>query len=37
MTRVFGVRAVLLGTGYLASDPEARPLWHPLLSQPQAA
>jgi hypothetical protein len=30
MTRVFGIRAVALGTGYLASGPEARPLWHRL-------
>jgi hypothetical protein len=28
MTRVFGVRAVALGVGYLASSGEARGLWH---------
>lgn len=30
MNRVFGVRAVTLGVGYLASSEEARPLWHRL-------
>jgi hypothetical protein len=30
MTRVFGVRAVALGVGYLASSGEARGLWHRL-------
>jgi hypothetical protein len=30
MNRVFGVRAVTLGVGYLAASPEARPLWHRL-------
>ncbi len=30
MNRVFGVRAVSLGTGYLASSGEARELWHRL-------
>jgi hypothetical protein len=30
MTRVFAVRAVALGTGYLASSGEARRLWHRL-------
>ena len=30
MTRVFGVRAVSLGVGYLASSGEARGLWHRL-------
>ncbi len=30
MTRVFGIRAVALGTGYLASDGEARRLWQRL-------
>jgi hypothetical protein len=30
MTRVFGVRAVSLGVGYLASAGEARALWHRL-------
>jgi hypothetical protein len=30
MNRVFGVRAVTLGVGYLASSPESRPLWHRL-------
>jgi hypothetical protein len=30
MTRVFGVRAVALGVGYLASSGEARRLWHRL-------
>jgi hypothetical protein len=30
MNRVFGVRAVTLGVGYLASSPEGRPLWHRL-------
>jgi hypothetical protein len=30
MTRVFGVRAVALGVGYLASSGEARLLWHRL-------
>ena len=30
MTRVFGVRAVALGLGYLASSGEARRLWHRL-------
>jgi hypothetical protein len=30
MTRVFGVRAVALGIGYLASAGEARRLWHRL-------
>jgi hypothetical protein len=30
MNRVFGVRAVSLGVGYLASDGEARRLWHRL-------
>lgn len=30
MTRVFAVRAVALGTGYLASSGEARQLWHRL-------
>jgi hypothetical protein len=28
MTRVFGVRAVALGVGYLASSGDARRLWH---------
>jgi hypothetical protein len=30
MNRVFGVRAVTLGVGYLASSGEARVLWHRL-------
>ena len=30
MTRVFGVRAIALGVGYLASSGEARRLWHRL-------
>lgn len=30
MNRVFGVRAVTLGIGYLASSGEARKLWHRL-------
>ena len=30
MNRVFGVRAVALGLGYLASEGEARRLWHRL-------
>jgi hypothetical protein len=30
MHRVFGVRAVALGVGYLASSGEARSLWHRL-------
>ena len=30
MNRVFGVRAITLGVGYLAADEEARPLWHRL-------
>lgn len=30
MNRVFGVRAVALGLGYLASSGEARRLWHRL-------
>jgi hypothetical protein len=30
MTRVFGVRAVALGAGYLASSKEGRRLWHRL-------
>ena len=30
MTRVFGVRAVALGVGYLASSGEARRLWRRL-------
>jgi hypothetical protein len=30
MNRVFGVRAVALGVGYLASSGEARRLWHRL-------
>lgn len=30
MTRVFGARAIALGTGYLASNEEQRPLWHRL-------
>ena len=30
MTRIFGVRAVALGVGYLASSGEARLLWHRL-------
>jgi hypothetical protein len=30
MNRVFGVRAVSLGTGYLASQGESRRLWHRL-------
>jgi hypothetical protein len=30
MNRVFGVRAVSLGVGYLASTGEARDLWHRL-------
>jgi hypothetical protein len=30
MTRVFGVRAVALGVGYLASAGQARGLWHRL-------
>ncbi len=30
MTRVFGVRAVTLGVGYLASEGDARALWHRL-------
>jgi hypothetical protein len=28
MTRVFGVRAVALGVGYLASSGDSRRLWH---------
>lgn len=30
MNRVFGVRAIALGVGYLASSGEARELWHRL-------
>jgi hypothetical protein len=30
MTRIFGVRAIALGVGYLASSGEARGLWHRL-------
>jgi hypothetical protein len=30
MNRVFGVRAVALGVGYLASSGQARELWHRL-------
>jgi len=30
MNRVFGVRAISLGVGYLASEGEARVLWHRL-------
>lgn len=30
MNRVFGVRAVTLGIGYLASSSQARNLWHRL-------
>ena len=30
MNRVFGVRAIALGLGYLASEGEARRLWHRL-------
>lgn len=30
MNRVFGVRAVTLGVGYLSSSGEARKLWHRL-------
>lgn len=30
MNRVFGVRAIALGVGYLASRGEARSLWHRL-------
>lgn len=30
MNRVFGIRAVSLGVGYLASEGEARELWHRL-------
>lgn len=30
MNRVFGVRAVALGVGYLASSGEARAIWHRL-------
>jgi hypothetical protein len=30
MNRVFGVRAIALGVGYLASHGEARSLWHRL-------
>ncbi len=30
MNRVFGVRAVSLGVGYLASSSQARELWHRL-------
>ena len=30
MNRVFGVRAITLGVGYLAATDEARPLWHRL-------
>jgi hypothetical protein len=30
MTRIFGVRAVALGVGYLASSGDARRLWHRL-------
>lgn len=30
MTRVFGVRAVTLGVGYLSSSGDARRLWHRL-------
>jgi len=30
MNRVFGVRAVALGVGYLASSGKARDLWHRL-------
>ena len=30
MTRIFGIRAVALGVGYLASSGEARLLWHRL-------
>jgi hypothetical protein len=34
MNRVFGVRAVSLGLGYLASSGEARRLWHRLWLEP---
>jgi hypothetical protein len=30
MNRVFGIRAIALGTGYLCSRGEARALWHRL-------
>lgn len=30
MTRVFGIRAIALGTGYLLSDGDARRLWQRL-------
>jgi hypothetical protein len=30
MNRVFGVRAISLGVGYLSSEGEARRLWHRL-------
>jgi alanine dehydrogenase len=30
MTRIFGVRAIALGVGYLASSGEGRGLWHRL-------
>jgi hypothetical protein len=30
MTRVFGVRAIALGVGYLSSSGDARRLWHRL-------
>ena len=30
MNRIFGVRAIALGVGYLASSGEARNLWHRL-------
>jgi hypothetical protein len=30
MNRVFGVRAIALGLGYLASEGQARDLWHRL-------
>jgi hypothetical protein len=30
MNRVFGVRAIALGVGYLASSGDARSLWHRL-------
>ena len=30
MARIFGIRAIALGSGYLLSDGDARPLWQRL-------
>lgn len=30
MNRIFGVRAIALGAGYLAATPQDRALWHRL-------